>query len=87
MTSQVPSWLTIVIGRCDLLGFGANWGEPNESSFGSGLSDQYTFEVFYRFQLAEQLAITPDIQLLVDPPNNPDHGSIWVYGVRARLAL
>ena len=71
----------------DQLGFAANWGEPSESSFGSGLSDQYTFELFYRWQLGEQLAITPDLQLLLDPALNPDQDSIWVYGVRARLAL
>ena len=31
--------------------------------------------------------ITPDVQLLLNPPNNPDHDRIWVYGIRARLAL
>jgi hypothetical protein len=43
--------------------------------------------LFYRFQLLAQLAITPDLQLLIDPPNNPDHAQIWVWGIRARLAL
>jgi len=75
------------VGSKGLLGFAANWGKPNESSFGSGLKDQYTMELFYRFQLFEQLAITPDLQLLIDPPNNPDHAQIWVWGIRARLAL
>jgi porin len=74
-------------GSRDLLGFAANWGKPNKNTWGEGLKDQYTLELFYRLQLAEQLAITPDLQLLIDPPNNPDHGSIWVYGLRARLAL
>ncbi|RKZ11873.1 porin [bacterium] len=75
------------VGSRDLLGFAANWGKPNESTWGSDLSDQYTLEVFYRFQISEQLAITPDLQFLMDPPNNPDHDSIWMYGIRARLAL
>lgn len=74
-------------GGRDQLGVAANWGEPNEDSFGSGLDDQYTFEVFYRFQLTEQLAITPDIQYLVDPALNPDEDKLWVVGLRARLAL
>ena len=74
-------------GGRDQLGFAGNWGEVNESSFGSGMRDQYTFELFYRWQLGEQLAITPDLQLLLDPAMNPEHDSIWVYGVRARLAL
>jgi len=74
-------------GSPNLLGFAANWGSPNEDTWGPDLKDQYTFEVFYRIQLGEQLAITPDLQLLLDPPNNPDHASIWMYGIRARLAL
>jgi porin len=43
--------------------------------------------VFYRFQLTEQLAITPDIQYLVDPALDPDEDNLWVFGLRARLAL
>ena len=39
-----------------------NWGEPNETSFGSGLDDQYAFELFYRLQLTKDLAVTPDVQ-------------------------
>jgi len=35
----------------------------------------------------EQLAITPDIQYLVDPVLNFDEGKLWVVGLRARLAL
>jgi len=75
------------VGGRDQLGFAVNWGKPNESSFGSGLRDQYAMELFYRWQLLGQLAVTPDVQLLIDPALNPDHDSIWVYGVRARLAL
>ena len=65
----------------------ANWGEPNEDSLGQDLDDQYTFEVYYRLQLTEQLALTPDIQYLVDPAQNPDEDKLWIFGLRARLAL
>jgi porin len=75
------------VGSRDLLGIGVNWGEPNESSFGPGLRDQFTTEVFYRFQLAEQLALTPDLQLLFNPALNPNEDRIWVAGLRARLAM
>ena len=74
------------VGR-SLLAFGANWGEPNETTWGPGLKDQYTFELFWRLFLGAQLALTPDIQLLIDPALNPDQSSIWVFGLRARLAL
>lgn len=71
----------------NLLGFGANWGKPNEAVFGSGLDDQYAFELFYRLQVTKELAITPDIQFLINPALNPDENNIWVFGLRARFAL
>jgi len=71
----------------NLLGAGFNWGEPNESSFESGLDDQYALEVFYRLNISEQLAITPDIQFIKNPAQNPTEGSIWVFGLRARMAF
>jgi porin len=71
----------------DLLGVGLNWGEPNESSFGPGLDDQYTAEVFYRIPVTQQVAITPSIEYIKDPALNPNNDSIWIGGVRVRLAL
>ena len=71
----------------DLIGFGFNWGEPNEDTFGSGLDDQYATELFYRFQAAERLAFTGDVQWLKDPALNPDESSIWMFNLRARLVL
>ena len=71
----------------DQLGVAVNWGQPNEDSFGPGLDDQFVFETFYRWQLTEQFAITPDIQYLKDPALNPEHDSLWVLGLRARVAL
>jgi hypothetical protein len=46
-----------------------------------------TAEVFYRIQLSQSLAITPDIQLIIDPALNPDDDSIFVAGLRMRMAL
>ncbi len=74
-------------GGRDQLGVAFNWGEPNEDSFGPGLDDQFVFETYYRWQLTEQFAITPDIQYLKDPALNPDYDSLWVFGLRGRLAL
>jgi porin len=71
----------------NLLGFGLNWGEPNESTFAPGLDDQLTMEVFYRFQLTQQFALTPNLQYLKDPALNPLDDSLWVLGLRLRLAL
>ncbi len=69
--------------RKDLIGFGLNWGRPSTQ----GLRDQYTAELFYRLQLAQNLAVTPDVQLLIDPALNPNEDQIWVLGLRARLTF
>ena len=70
----------------DQLGIGINWGQPADS-FGADLDDQYALEAFYRLQLSDEVAITPDVQLLLDPALNPDEDSIWVFGLRVRIAL
>jgi porin len=72
-----------VARRSDLAGLAVNWGDPADSS----LRDQYTTELFYRLQLAQNLAITPSVQLVIDPALNEDEDQIWIYGMRARLTL
>ena len=76
-----------VPGR-DLVGFGVHWGEPNATTWGSSdLSDQYSLELFWRWYLGEQLAVTPDVQYLINPALNPNESSIWLFGLRARFVL
>ncbi len=69
--------------RSDLIGLGVSWGAPSTS----GLSDQYSAELFYRVQLSPNFAITPDLQILVNPANNPFDDTVVVFGVRGRLTL
>jgi porin len=71
----------------NLLGFGLNWGEPSESTWVPGLDDQYTAELFYRWQVSKAIAITPDVEYLINPALNPDTDSIWVFGLRVRGAF
>ena len=71
----------------DLLGVAVNWGQPNETVFGSGLDDQYTAELFYRIQVTKEIAITPDVQMLFNPALNPDEDMITVFGLRTRMAF
>lgn len=73
--------------KSDVLGVGLNWSRPDEDVFGPGLDDQYTAEIYYRFQVLKVLTVTPDVQLIIDPALNPQESSIWVFGLRARLAL
>jgi porin len=69
------------------LGVAYNWGKPNESTWGPDLDNQHTLEMFYRIQLWKELAITPDIQYIRNPALNPEDDSLWVFGLRARLAF
>lgn len=70
-------------GRADTAGIGANWGDPSDDS----LREQLTGELFYRVQLAQNIALTPSVQLLIDPALNPEEDQIWIGGVRARVTL
>jgi len=70
-----------------LLGVGLNWGEPNDDTFGSGLSDQYAIEAFYRVPVGKRVAVTADTQLIKDPALNPAESTIWMFNLRARVAF
>ena len=70
-----------VTERDDYTGIALSWGRTFDSDV-----DQVTAEVFYRFQLTKHIAITPNIQLLVNPVLNPDQSSVWVGGLRLRFA-
>ena len=39
------------------------------------------------FKVTDSIALTPDVQLLVDPALNPEKDTLWVVGLRARIAL
>ena len=69
------------------LGVAYNWGDPNESTWGPDLDKQQTLEMFYRIQIWNEIAITPDIQYIRNPALNPAQDSLWVFGLRARLAF
>jgi porin len=69
------------------LGVAYNWGKPNESTWGPNLDDQHTLEVFYRIQLWKEFAITPDVQYIKNPAMNSEDDTLWVFGLRARLAF
>ncbi|RLB99500.1 MAG: porin [Deltaproteobacteria bacterium] len=69
-----------------VIGLGFNWGEPNQLSF-DGADNQYTTELFWRYQLTKELAVTPSIQYIKDPALNLEDDNLWVFGFRARVAL
>jgi len=70
-----------------LLGLGLNWGEPNETTFGPGLDDQFAIELFTRLQILQNFQLTPDIQYISNPARNPTANHSWVFGLRARIVF
>ena len=67
----------------DVAGLGFSWGKPADGT----LRDQFTGEAFYRFQLTQSLAVTPDVQLVVDPALNPQEDVLAFFGIRLRAAF
>jgi porin len=70
-----------------LLGIGLNWGEPNDDTFGPGLSNQYAIEAFFRVPIGKRVAVTADTQFIKDPALNPDVSSTWMMNARVRVAF
>jgi porin len=54
---------------------------------GQSARDEYVIETSYKFQLLKGFSPLPDVQLVLDPANNPDKDSVWVVGVRGMLTL
>jgi len=67
----------------DLLGLGVNLGDPSNEA----LREQTTTEFFYRWQVAQNFAVTPSVQWLIDPAFNTNEDDIWIVGFRARFTL
>jgi len=67
----------------DVLGLAVGWGRPWETE----LRDQTTIELFYRLQISQNVGITPDLELIVDPSKNPDEDVIAVLSLRIQFAF
>jgi len=66
---------------------GAGWAKPSKRTHGPGKRDEWVLETSYKFQLGKNLSLTPDLQILINPANNPEKNSIWVAGVRLIVVL
>lgn len=73
----------IIFRSHDLFGTAFSWAQTNipESK------DQMTLEVFYRIQLTEHLAFTPDVQWIFNPTLNPGVDNLTYIGIRGRITL
>lgn len=62
---------------------GAAWSRPADET----LRDEYVIEASYVYQVSKNVSLTPDVQLIVNPANNPNTGKSWVLGIRALITL
>lgn len=67
----------------DLLGLGLGWVHPSNDNFDS----QYTGELFYRFHVTQNLAFTPNLQLVINPTLNPNKDAMAVLSFRGRVTF
>ena len=63
----------------DLVAIGVAWSDP---SAGEGSRDETLLELLYRVEIAKAISLTPDLQLVFDPANNPDDDFVVVPGIR-----
>ena len=82
LDAQVSAGVGMQVRDSDLFGAGFSWGSPASE----GLSDQWTGECFYRIQL-RNLAITPSLQLVLNPASNPDEDAMLLGGLRGRIVF
>ena len=67
----------------DVLGIGLGWGKPSNRSF----NEQITTEMFYRFQLLQNIAFTLSTQYIKDPVAGETGDEIWVFGFKWRMTF
>lgn len=67
----------------DLVGAAIGWSRPTDQR----LRDQSTLELFYRYHVTPNFAVTSDVQLQQHPTLNPSKDSLWVFSLRGRLVF
>ena len=66
---------------------GAGWARPSRETFGTGLDNETVLETSYKFQISKNFSLTPDVQVVFNPANDPAKSSVWVVGLRVILTM
>ena len=80
MVSAGLGWDRPLNRPADMIGVAWVWADP------TGGQDEHVVEAFYRLQLTDHLAVTPDVQLLIDPAGS-DESVVGVFGTRVQLSF
>jgi porin len=67
----------------DRIGIGITWSRPADGS----LDDQGAIDAFYRVQVTPQIALTPTVQMIIEPVRNSNKDVVWVLGLRSRFVF
>jgi len=67
----------------DRVGVGYTWSDPADRT----LQDQSAIDAYYRLQLTPEIEVGPTLEVIFDPVRNPDEDTVFVWGLRARIAL
>jgi porin len=68
----------------DIVGVGLSWGEPIANQV---FVDQKAVEVYYRFHVTDEIAVTPSVQYIKDPPLNVAQDELYLLSIRGRAAF
>jgi porin len=80
---NVAAGVGIMMRGDDQLAIGLAWTRPAQ---GVG-PDQYTAEVFYRLQVLRNFALTPDLQVVLNPVGRSTGTAVVIAGLRSRLVF
>jgi porin len=67
----------------DRIGVGFTWADAADRT----LDDQSTIDAYYRVQLTPEIQVGPTFEVVFDPVRHPDKDTVFVWGIRARIAL
>jgi len=85
--SAFSAGVQISRSETEVWSIGAGWAKPSSETFGPGLDNETVLETSYQFRLSKNFTLTPDVQVIFNPANNPGDSSVFVVGIRGILTL
>lgn len=67
----------------DRIAVSFSWAEPTDDT----MDNQTAIDAYYRVQLTPQIQFGPTLGIVFDPVSNPEENTIYVVGLRTRIAL
>jgi porin len=71
----------------DWLTIGAGMNKASDKTHGADIGTEAVLEASYLWQITANTSLLPDLQLIIDPANNPAEDSVWTAGLRLRMVF